>query len=352
MTNIIFDCERMKYDETGIYHYCMQIGKRIGKRLRFGEHIIFYTPGTISPVWGRHIRQRKMHKFFTPPLPARAIWHSTYQHSDYLPSARQKVPVLLTVHDLNFMYDEELDPARKERYLENLQKRVDRSAMLVCVSDHSRKDVVAHCQLRGKPVHVIHNGSNELAAAALSDTSFRPAKPFIFSVGAIRRKKNFQALFELIGAEEQLELVIAGKPEEADYAQELRIMARDRGLGGRVHLVGKISEPEKSWYYQHCTAFALTSLAEGFSLPSVEAMSTGKPVFLSDRTALPEIGGDAAFYFSDFSARHMQQVFQTGMERYHTSEMADRIRERAGRFSWDFATDQYIELYRQLYTDF
>ena len=77
-------------------------------------------------------------------------------------------------------------------------------------------------------------------------------------------------------------------------------------------------------------------------------MSVGKPVFLSDKTALPEIGKDVAFYFSDFNDVRMQHVFVSGMELYKKHSMEGRIRQRSSDFCWQKAASQYIDLYRSL----
>jgi glycosyltransferase involved in cell wall biosynthesis len=114
-------------------------------------------------------------------------------------------------------------------------------------------------------------------------------------------------------------------------------------------LLGHVSEHEKSWYFNHCSAFALPSISEGFGLPLAEAMSCGKPLFLSDKTALPEIGGDVSFYFRDFHPEHMQQVFDSGMNNYNSRGMKKMIMERGRNFNWDKAARQYLEVYRSLY---
>jgi len=62
-----------------------------------------------------------------------------------------------------------------------------------------------------------------------------------------------------------------------------------------VSLLGTISESDKIFYYKNCLAFAFPSLREGFGFPVLEAMTFGKPVFLSNKTSLPEIGGSHAF---------------------------------------------------------
>jgi len=112
----------------------------------------------------------------------------------------------------------------------------------------------------------------------------------------------------------------------------------------RVKLVGAITDAEKFWYYKNCLAFVFPSIGEGFGLPVLEAMQFGKPVFLSTYTSLPEIGGDAAFYFNDFYAETMQTTFEKGMNEFNNNG-AVKVIAQAARFSWDKAAREYLQLY-------
>ena len=78
-------------------------------------------------------------------------------------------------------------------------------------------------------------------------------------------------------------------------------------------------------------------------------MSCGKPLFLSDRTALPEIGGDVSFYFHDFNAEHVRQVFHDGMELYNANGLRKKIKARSYNFNWHTAAREYLDVYRSLY---
>ncbi len=90
------------------------------------------------------------------------------------------------------------------------------------------------------------------------------------------------------------------------------------------------------------------SIAEGFGLPVIEAMAFGKPVFLSTATSLPEIGGDAAFYFQSFDADDVQEAFKKGMNYYNTVNPVLAIMNRAASFNWDNAAKKYLSVYRSL----
>lgn len=352
MKKIIFDCERMKYPDTGLYHYCLNLGRYLEKNIDpQQEKLSFYTPPE-EQCWSAsprdHITQNPLHKFVLPPFHAYDIWHSTYQNTHYMPLLNRKIKVVLSIHDLNFLYDEKKTVPKKQKYLYYLQSLINRADAIVCVSAYSKKDVLKHCDIKNKPLYVIHNGTNLLMKPALNAYSYKPRKPFLFSIGVINRKKNFHVLLPLL-KKNTMELLIAGKYDDHDYLHFLKKQSRELGVEENVHILGRVSEHEKSWYFNNCRAFAFPSVSEGFGLPVVEAMSCGKPLFLSNKTALPEIGGDISFYFNDFNSDHMQEVFNVGMKEYESNGLHLKIKERGLGFNWHKSARQYLEVYRSLY---
>jgi glycosyltransferase involved in cell wall biosynthesis len=148
--------------------------------------------------------------------------------------------------------------------------------------------------------------------------------------------------------ETDFDLIIAGE-KNSSYAQEILEEAAKLGISKRVILPGSVSEDEKMWLYQHCEAFLFPSIAEGFGLPVIEAMSFGKPVFLSPYTSLPEVGGPHAYYFSDFEAPHMIEVLTKGLEDYRLiPQRKTDIQQWAAKFSWDVAAREYLQIYSSL----
>jgi glycosyltransferase involved in cell wall biosynthesis len=349
---VIFDCERMKYENTGLYHYCLNLGNHIQKfSTPQTEELFFYSPYGTQYLFGetrRHIIQTELHKLWMPDLKEFSVWHATHQASQYLPFRNKRIRVVLTVHDLNFIYDPLKSAAKKRRYCNRLQKLIDRADTIICVSEYSKKDLLFYCDVKDKPVHVVLNGTNSLTAPELLMHSYRPSKPFIFSVGTINRKKNFHTLLPLV-SNGNMQLVIAGRIDDTDYYRHILGAAEKMNIAADVTMLGQVTEAEKSWYFNNCAAFAFPSTAEGFGLPVAEAMSVGKPLFLAGRTALPEIGGNVAFYFPDFSETIMQETFTAGMKKYKRFNMQEEIIRKGKEFCWDNAAQEYLKIYRSLY---
>lgn len=351
---IILDCDLMRHPNSGLYHYCLNLGNYVQRALENRDEIKmkYYAPlsqaGSFD-IKENSIVEKKYHKLFKPFLWNCRVWHAPFQSGRVLPDKRKykNVKVLLTVHDLNPLHEGK-PLAEQKKSLAHTQGLINKSDAIVCISEFCKSDVLKHCDVNNKPVHVIHNGTHKVHSPSLSASSYKPARPFLFGMGYINRKKNYHVLLSLVKNTE-IELVIAGRLDETDYVESIKREAEKMGVADRVFLPGPVSEAEKAWYLSNCTAFVHPSLAEGFGAPVVEAMQFGKPLFLSDKTSLPEIGGDVAFYFSSFEEEHMRCVFEQGMQRYTREEMSGSVINRSKTFDWKKNAEKYIEVYQTLF---
>lgn len=352
MRKIILDCDLMRYRDSGLYHYCLNLGTYVKRLLdkEKNEAIGFYVPAAEQYSFGTAaacIVEKKWHsKFIKPFLWDCDIWHAPFQSGRIVPSANKKIKILLTIHDLNCLHEGKSVKEQKHS-LQKTQKLIDASNAIVCISNHCKKDVLENLDVKNKPVHVIHNGTHHVHIPPAEPAAYLPARPFLFTMGYVNQKKNFHTLVSLL-KDESLELVVAGKQDDADYVNKMKTMAAKEGVADRLHILGPVSEADKAWYLQNCYAFLLPSLAEGFGAPVVEAMAFGKPLFLAKKTSLPEIGGDVAFYFEDFGSDHMIDVFKKGMMLYQQNGLAQKIIDRGKDFSWEEKAQEYLKVYRSL----
>lgn len=348
---ILLDCERMKYLNTGLYHYCLQLAKALQQALQTTQTeslCIFANEVAATAIDSSiaHISPAFWHKWLLPFASTFDVWHATHQSTDYFP-ANTKTPIVLTIHDLNFLYDSHKNPQKRQRYLQSLQKKIDASKCIVAISQHVKNDILQHCNVADKPISVIYNGCNISNDIIAEKPSIIASQPFLYSIGTIAEKKNFHVLPALL-VNNNYQLIISGITQSAAYQQQIIDCAKQLGVADRLVFTGAISEAEKYWYLQHCEAFVFPSIAEGFGLPVIEAMHFGKPVIISTHTSLPEIGGPHAYYFPDFEPATMQQTLFNSLAHYQQQNPEMAIKNWANQFTWQQAAEQYLDIYHSL----
>lgn len=255
---------------------------------------------------------------------------------------------IMTIHDMNKVHLKFSNPYRIKVYLKKLGKLIAQCDKIVCISKFVANDVIQHFPEAKNKTLVIYNGADKLILPENHTPKFSPNKPFLFTIGLLSVQKGFHYIPALL-KDNEYHLVISG----IETAHKTKILAEAKKYNclDRVHITGPISELDKAWYYKNCSAFIFPSKAEGFGLPVIEAMHFGKPVFLSKYTSLPEVGGDAAYYFDSFDPEHMQEVFKNGLLDFNTKNRAEEMTRQANKFTWENAAKQYLSLYNECLTE-
>lgn len=358
---VVIDLEKLRHINTGLGRFSLHLGRELLRLAPGRFQPVFFLPrgterhfpaGGFERIEAAEWKKEGLHRFVRPlvqpllPCPAFDLWHVSNQASKYMP-LDARIPVVLTIHDLNFLHEGPQERRRWEirRKLAAVQRRIDRAMAVVTVSQFTADDVRSHLDLKGKPVHVVPNGMAPPPAASAIRPGFLTEGPFLLAVGNMLPHKNFHVLIGLMERLPGRRLVIAGKKATPYGAAIEREIAR-RGLGDRVIVPGEVSDGDRQWLYEHCEAFLFPSLAEGFGFPVLEAMQCGKPVFVSRATSLPEIAGEKGFYFESYEPESMARVFHDGMARVDkTVQFADILRSHAASFSWASAAERYAEVY-------
>jgi glycosyltransferase involved in cell wall biosynthesis len=324
----------------------MELGKALVQEKTYHEQLSFYLPSSKMGVFGKDAVYRKqigLHKYQLPSTDSYQVWHSLHQGSQYFPF-RRSIPVVLTIHDLNFLHQPGRGAAYIKKSLAELQKKIDRADRVVAISNFVLEELHRNLQVNSAQTSVIYNGCNFSQLDSEKPTRI-PNKPFLFSIGTVATKKNFHVLPSLLKGNDYW-LVIAGVTHEEDYLQKIKQEAVRYGVERRVIITGAIGDAQKQWYYQHCEAFVFPSIAEGFGMPVLEAMYFGKPVFLSTYTSLPEIGGSLAYYFTSFDPDEMRRTVEQGLQHYYQTSPQQALQNHALSFSWLAAARQYLSIYR------
>lgn len=274
------------------------------------------------------------------------VWHCMNQNIRVEPLQKPK-KYILTVHDVNFAEDEQTPKniARSERFKSKLKK----ADIITYISQYAKEQTHKYFTVPDVEEVIIYNGNP--ITEILDTSSHKPIissnKPYFYSIGDFLEKKNFESIVLMMREIEDFDLIISGNNQKS-YGEKIKTLINESGLGNKVFLTDKVSELDKQYFMKNCTAFLFPSVGEGFGLPPIEAMSFGKPVFLSNLASLPEIGGDAAFYWDNFDPKYMKGVLFDGLELYKDNpEFYEKVKKRAAFFNWDRAAKAYLECYRK-----
>ncbi|HVW14270.1 MAG TPA: glycosyltransferase family 1 protein [Mucilaginibacter sp.] len=284
-----------------------------------------------------------LHKILFPERNNFDVLHLTDQTCRLAP-AKVNAKKVMTIHDMNKVHLKFSRPHRIKVYVEKLRRKIAQCDRVVTISKFVANDVLHYFPEAADKLRVIYNGADKLIVPAGHHPVTRPRRPFLFTIGLLSIQKGFHLLPALL-KDNDYELVISGI--ETPHKQKILEEAGKYGCLDRIYITGPISDDDKAWYYQHCGAFVFPSIAEGFGLPVIEAMNFGKPVFLSKFTSLPEVGGDAAYYFDNFEPGHMQHVFAEGMQDFIERNRSAESIAQAAKFSWDICAAQYLDLYNE-----
>ena len=276
------------------------------------------------------------------------VWHCLNQNIKVEPF--HDIPYVLTVHDVNFI-DEVSNDLNHEVNI-RFQNKLNRSNAITYISEYAKQSTHQYFKIPDVPEFVIHNGNpiKNITLPESHEPKLITKRPYLFSIGEFTERKNFHALVEMLNHLPDIDLVLSGNNNTSYAENKLKTTIEQLGLKNRVIITGKISDLDKQYYLKNSSAFVFPSLREGFGIPPIEAMRFGKPVFLSNNTSLPEIGGKDAFFWNHYEPEYMAKIVTEGLNTYNDNkeELSKKYVTHAKSFNWDETAKRFAEVYRSL----
>ena len=117
-----------------------------------------------------------------------------------------------------------------------------------------------------------------------------------------------------------------------------------------IRVAGYVSAAELESLYGRASIFAFPSLDEGFGMPVLDAMARGVPVVTSNRSAMPEVAGDAALLVDPENDDAITEALRSlASDRTQQNDLRARGLARAHQFSWDNTVDATWRVYEELF---
>ncbi len=205
------------------------------------------------------------------------------------------------------------------------------------------------------PMHSTWLGSDfkhQAFSASMVDDEVKTAASgqFVLMIGTIQPLKNHVVVldaFDKVLFQKGLKLVIVGMI--GWKVEKLIDRIKNHPLFGKqLFLLGRLSDDAAAYLYERAFCVAFSSLAEGFGLPTIEALQRGTPVIASDIPVLREVGGDFCRYFDPLSPDAFVETITPllGSENEYQALRAKVATYRP--VTWDEVTDTIVGIVKGL----
>jgi len=267
-----------------------------------------------------------------------ALFHGLNQR---LPRRRFRKQVA-TFHDLFVLTGNYSTDEFRRRFADQARRAADDADRIIAVSEFTARQVETLLNVDRARIRVVPHGVRALP--------FHPAarKKIILSVGAIQARKNTARLVEAFeSVPKDWTTVVAGSYGFGSEAILRRIEESPRR--SQIRITGYVTTSELAQWYSQAAIFAFPSLDEGFGMPVLEAMAAGIPVVSSNRSALPEVCGNAALLVAPENTEEIAECLRRLIqdEELRNALIARGI-ARAAEFTWPQAAAATWSVYSEL----
>ncbi len=264
---------------------------------------------------------------------------------------------VVSFHDLFALERPEWFSAGYARWYSFMTRRIAaQSVHLIAVSAYTKDRIVKLLGRHPDEITVVHNGpslatrlTSTLEASRAAAALALPSRRYVLSLSSLEPRKNLPAILDAWriaqrSLPDNVWLVLAGRKAPAGVFNSQQLST----IPARVHFTGYVPEEHLAGLYSGASLFLFPSLAEGFGLPLLEAMSCGLRSVTSANTSLPEVGGDAAFYVDPADVKEIASAILRHLPKENAAAAPYLpALAQASRFSWNEAalrTEEVLEV--------
>lgn len=270
----------------------------------------------------------------------------------------KNIRFVLTIHDLAIKKLKTVG-SLKNTIIQKLflKKSLINANKIIAISKATKKDIIEFYKIEEEKIDVIYNGTNFAENQELSKSEEKEIQekfkikdtPFLFFLSTIEPRKNIPTLikaFNYIKEKEKLslKLILAGGLGWK-YEEVIKLFEESK-YKNDIIMPGYISKEEKKYLYDNAVCFVYPSLYEGFGLPILEAMSNKCLVLTSNNSSLPEVGGDASYYYEnilDYKELGNKILEVISISKEEKEERIEKGLNQIKKFTWEDCANNTIK---------
>ena len=264
---------------------------------------------------------------------------------------------VVTIHDLIvWRYPQFYSVVDRAIHRSKIRHSCKIADVVVAVSEQTKRDLVELLHVPEDKIKVVYQSCDPIFWKPVSESDkqyvreeYHLPEKYIICVGSIEERKNQIAVVKALAElPDDVHLVIVGK-NHGTYHASLMSAVKSLRLTNRVHVIGKADFEDFPALYACACALAYMSLYEGFGIPILESLCCDTPVVTSNRSSMPEAGGDAALYAdpekpAEIAQRLKSIIDDPALRR----QLVEKGRIQRAKFTQHNIIDQLYALYRGL----
>lgn len=363
---VILEASSLLHPKTGIGRYTWELAQMLDAKDNISiqfyvqgnfynslEKIIQLKPRTSYPLWSKPLRiARRMYY----DMRSKNMCENSLVHGPnyFLPACADSG--IITVHDLSiYRYPETHPLERIKQFEKNFEDTLRRTEHIIADSVSTKREIIDVLGWSEDKISVVGLGvAPEFKPLVHENHAFLDKyglhkDGYLLCVSTIEPRKNIDKLiqaYESLSLElkKAFPLVILG----GEGWLSAPIMEHiNKGVAqGWVIRPGYVSEVELVLFYQHARVFIYPSEYEGFGLPVAEAMASGIPVVISNRTSLPEVAQGCGLVVEPHDIIGFSQVIAKALCDTQWRERAsmDGIAVALG-YTWNKCVEETVKIY-------
>ena len=224
---------------------------------------------------------------------------------------------------------------------------------LIVDSDFAKSEIIKLLNINEKKVFSIYLGIDKKFLSEKKNYFFLENfeyKDYIISVLSCVRYHNIINLlkgFKLLKKENNISLrfIFALQILDKKYFEEIKKFVRDNFNKDEIIFLHNLNNNFLINLYKNAKFYIFSSYCEVFGLTSLEAMSQGCPVIISNRSALMEINADAVEYFNPDNENDIKDsMYKILFDENYKDKIIKKGKIHYKKFNWEETVSKTLKI--------
>jgi len=356
-----FDAKRLFLNNTGLGNYSRTLVCNLVKYHPEHEYFL-YTPKIEKNPSTEFFFNHKNVTIVSPNGNGGPFWRSKgimkqiqenqlnvfHGLSNELPFGIDQMDVksVVTIHDVIFKrYPRQYPFFDRVGYNLKTKKAIQQADKIIAISEQTKTDLVDYFNAPVNKMEILYQSCNP----SFTDIPVSPTEiksDYFLYVGSVIERKNLLSILKAIHKitpEKRKKLVVVG--QGGAYYKQCKSYASENGLEPFIEWKGNMDNHELKSLYKNAIALVYPSIFEGFGIPVIESMFSGRPVITSNLSSLKEAGGNAAMLIDPFSVDELKVAIERMSIKEERKKYLSIIPQHLEKFNPEGLSKRLVELY-------